>query len=208
MASAFENQFLKEIPNYSSYKREDQILSPETEKKTLRNYGLEQAPESTSDSSSAAVPAPKPKLSRLNANQPAFMSMGASLAPQPHLEMGAAAGPAVAESSQDDTSIKDYSVFKAMERFSELNNGIKSTEKCLYWLGLFLALVLGALDLLLVLIYCFMPKNSLIDWSIKMSGKAEMFAHSRASVVYVNVVAALKSFCLIIWFFGARIYIK
>ena len=96
-----------------------------------------------------------------------------------------------------------------MERFTELNDGIKSTENILYWLGLFLAIVLGALDLILVLVYCFMPKNSLIDWSIRISGRAHLFeGRLGASVVYVNVVAALKSFCLIIWFFGARIYVK
>ena len=137
------------------------------------------------------------------------MQLGTSLAPQPHMEQGAAAGPAVAESSQDEHTIKDYSVFRAMKEFTELNMHIKSTESVLFWLGLFIAVTMGALDLILVLVYCFIPKNSLIDWSIVMSGKSDAFYDGRGnSVVYVNIVAALKSFVFITWFFVARMYIK
>lgn len=96
-----------------------------------------------------------------------------------------------------------------MKDFTELTDDIASTEKLVHCLGLCLAIALGALDLILVLVYCFMPRNYLVDWSAMMSGESDAFHKAQgSSVVYVNIVAAIKSFLFIIWFFVARIYIK
>ena len=124
------------------------------------------------------MPAPKPKLSRLNDNQPNYMLLGNQhkVESKPIHEHGAAAGPAVADSSTSEEDCKDFSVFKAQARFVELNDAIAHSENVLKWLGMALAIVLGLLDLILVIAYWVIPKNCLIDWAERISGDGKDFS--------------------------------